>query len=394
MTEAVFRYAATDAAGAARKGLISATDEAAAAALLERAGLTPLSLSPSERSKKMRASLDHRAAAMRRLAALTEARAPLDRALRLAGGGESAGPLFSDLALTISSGRSLSAAMADWPGDFSEAEIALVAAGEATGSLPRATEACAALLERRSAGRRAIVSALAYPIFVVVAAVAALAVFVGFAQPRFAEVLEATGASLSPTTAWFFAVCDFLRMWGGPVMAVIGVGALSALIAGGTEVGKRWLAGAAAGAPLIGPVIANRAFERYAGALGAMLSGGAPLPEAARLSARTLEVPRLADAGAQAARDVTEGRPFSEGLARSGAFPESLTAFAEIGEETGALAPLMDRAASHFAQEAEARARRLSAMAAPAATAILGLVIGVGAYLMMTAVLDVYDAAL
>ena len=66
----------------------------------------------------------------------------------------------------------------------------------------------------------------------------------------------------------------------------------------------------------------------------------------------------------------------------------------EIGEETGALAPLLTRASAHFGQEAEARAKRLSAVAAPAATAVLGLLIGVGAYLMMTAVLDVYDAAL
>ncbi|MFV0476032.1 MAG: type II secretion system F family protein, partial [Pikeienuella sp.] len=87
-------------------------------------------------------------------------------------------------------------------------------------------------------------------------------------------------------------------------------------------------------------------------------------------------------------------RPFSAALAASAVFPETLSAFAEIGEETGALADLMAGAARHFGEEAEARARRLSAVAAPTATAILGLLIGVGAYLMMTAVLDVYDAAL
>ena len=169
---------------------------------------------------------------------------------------------------------------------------------------------------------------------------------------------------------------------------------LAAIIASGTEAGRRWVAGFTLRAPLIGPVLANRAFESYAGALGAMLSGGAALPEAARLAARVMPAPQLTAAGEAAARKVTEGGAFSTALTETRAFPESLSAFAEIGEETGALAPLMDRAATHYGQEAEARARRLAAIAAPVATAILGLLIGVGAYLMMTAVLDVYDAAL
>lgn len=390
----LFRYKATDTGGARRSGALSAGSEAEAATLLERAGLTPLSLAPGARPSRPRARLDHRAAAMRRLASLSEARAPLDRALRLAGGGESARELFADLALGVASGQPLSLAMADWPADFSEAETALIAAGETSGDLARATAAAAAMIERKAAGRRAVASALAYPAFVLIAALLALAVFVGFAQPRFEEVLRAAGAELSPATAWFFAMSRFLRAWGGPALALLGLVGVGVLIASGTAAGKRRVAGAALRLPLVGPLIQNRAMEAYAGALGAMLSGGAPLPEAARLAARALGAPRLEAAGAAAAQAVSEGRPFSQSLAATGAFPESLVAFAEIGEETGGLAPLMTSAAKHFADEAEARARRLSAVAAPAATAILGLLIGAGAYLMMTAVLDVYDAAL
>ncbi|MEM7270634.1 MAG: type II secretion system F family protein, partial [Pseudomonadota bacterium] len=170
--------------------------------------------------------------------------------------------------------------------------------------------------------------------------------------------------------------------------------ALLALVMSGGENGRRRLNAIASRMPLIGLLIANRAYEAYAGALGAMLSGGAPLPEAARLSARLLSSSDLIESGTQAAQALSAGRDFSAALRETNAFPESLIAFVEIGEETGLLAPLMTRASAHFGQEAEARARRLSAVAAPAATAILGLLIGVGAYLMMTAVLDVYDAAL
>ena len=391
---APFRYSAVEAAGAKRSGVIVAASEAEAADLLSRAGLTPVKIAPGARPSRSRAKIDHRAAAMRRLAALVEARAPLDRALRLAGGSESAAALYNDLALAVAGGRSLSDAMGDWPGDFSEAEAALIASGEATGSLGRATDAAATLIERRLAGRRAVASALAYPAFVVIAAIAAMAIFIGFAQPRFEEVLIATGAEISPETRWFFAASGALRDWGGPALIALAAALLAALVASGSAAGKRAVAGFAIRAPLIGPVLANRAYEAFAGALGAMLAGGAPLPEAARLSARVMEAPQLSAAGEAAARAVREGGAFSEALRKTGAFPESLTAFAEIGEETGALPALMDRAAAHFGQEAATRARRLSAVAAPAATAILGLMIAAGAYLMMTAVLDVYDAAL
>lgn len=394
MSRAVFRYRAAAPGGRRKSGVISAASEAEAAAMLEHAGLTPIRLAPARAPSRPHAKLADRAAAMRRLASLTAARAPLDRALRLAGGSASAGPLFADLALAVSSGRPLSVAMADWPADFSEAETALIASGETSGDLPRAAAAAALLVERRAAGRGAIISALAYPVFVLIAALLALAVFIGFAQPRFEEVLRATGAEVSAATEAFFAASRALRLWGGPLLAAFGVFALGALIAAGTAKGKKALAGFFLRAPLIGPVIRDRALEAYAGALGAMLEGGAPLPEAARLAARALGAPQMEAAAGAAAQEVAEGRPFSAALAARRIFPEDLSAFAEIGEETGALGPLMTSAARHFGQEAEARARRLAAIAAPAATAALGLLIGIGAYLMMTAVLDVYDAAL
>lgn len=389
-----FRYAARDAGGATRRGVISAAGEAEAAEAIARAGMTALSLKPGAGAAGARASLDHRAAAMRRLASLLEARAPLDRALRLAGGSESAAGLFGDLALSVAAGRALSDALADWPGDFSDAEAALFTAGEATGDLARAADSAATLLERRSAGRRAVISALAYPSFILAASIAALAVFVGFAQPRFEEVLRATNAEMSPATEWFFAGSALLRAAGGPALTALAVLILAGLLLGARHEGRRLLAGLGHRLPLVGPLLRDRAFEAYAGALGAMLAGGAALPEAARLAARLLSAPRLVAAGLGAADKVDAGRDFSAALAEARLFPPSLVAFAEIGEETGALAPLMTRAGAHFGQEAEARARRLSAVAAPAATAVLGLLIGVGAYLMMTAVLDVYDAAL
>ncbi|MEM7544355.1 MAG: type II secretion system F family protein [Pseudomonadota bacterium] len=394
MSDTLFQYKARDTGGARRSGLIAAASEGDAAHQLERAGLTPLTLAPGRAARRARATLDHRAAAMRRLASLTAAAAPLDRALKLAGGTQSAGPLFSDLALTVAGGKPLSDAMADWPGDFADAEIALIASGEATGSLPRATAATATLMERRAAGRRTVASALAYPAFVVIAALLAGAVFIGFAQPRFEEVLRATGADISPTTDWFFAASGILRDFGGPILLALLVLGLVAVMMGGTEGGRRAITGIAHRLPLIGPLLSDRAMEAYCGALGAMLGGGAPVPEAARLSARMLGAPALITAGRNAAEGVIAGRAFSAALRDTGQFPDTMTAFVEIGEETGGLAPLMDNAAQHFGQEAEARARRLAAVAAPAATAILGLLIGVGAYLMMTAVLDVYDAAL
>jgi type II secretory pathway component PulF len=125
-----------------------------------------------------------------------------------------------------------------------------------------------------------------------------------------------------------------------------------------------------------------------------MLAGGAPAAEAAGLAAPALGPGPLPDAAARAAAAMAQGLTLSAALEREAALPADLAAFARIGEETGALAALMDRAAAHFAAAAEARAKRLGALAGPTLTAILGVLIGLGAYAMMTAVLDVYDAAL
>ncbi len=390
-----FRYAAVDAAGAARRGVLAAASEAEAAAALRRAALTPLSISPAAApSGRARATLEERAGALRRLAALVAARAPLERALRLAGAGGRTRALCGDLALAVAGGRALSAAMADWPGDFDAALRAVVAAGERSGDMGRALDAGARMLERRAEGRRAVAAALTYPAFLLVAALAALAVFVGFAAPRFEAVITAAGAAPSPESAAFFAAAAVLRVAGGPILLALAAAGLATALAAGTARGRAALAGLALRLPLVGPLMRQRAAERYAAALGAMLAGGAPAAEAAALAAPALGEGPLPAAAARAAAAMAQGLTLSAALEGEPALPADLAAFARIGEETGALATLMDRAAAHFAAEAEARARRLGALAGPTLTAVIGVLIGLGAYAMMTAVLDVYDAAL
>lgn len=395
MTGARFRYAALDAGGASRRGVIAAPGEAEAAAALRRAGLTPTAIRPaSGRPAARRAPLDERAGAMRRLAALIGARAPLDRALRLCGAGRPTQALFDDLALAVGGGRPLSAAMADWPADFDAALRAVVAAGERAGDMARALDAGARMLERRAEGRRAVAAALAYPAFLTLAAALALAVFVGFAAPRFEAVIAATGARPSPESAAFFAVAAFLRLAGPPLLLVAALAGAATLAAAATQAGRDRVASLALRLPLVGALLRERAAERYAAALSAMMAGGAPAPEAAGLAAPALGAATLADAASRAAAAMRAGRTLSQALEGEAALPADLAVFARIGEETGALPALMDRAAAHFAAQADARARRLGALAGPALTATLGVLIGLGAWAMMTAVLDVYDAAL
>jgi len=390
----LFRYAAVDAAGAARRGVLAAEDDSDAAAQLRRAALSPVSIRPAVGRGRRRAPLADRAAAMRRLAALIAARAPYDRALRLAGAAGKARPLFDDLALAVGAGRPLSAALADWPEDFPVPLRALVAAGERAGAMARALDAAAAMLEREAAGRRAVAAALAYPAFLLLAALGAVAVFVGFAAPRFQAVLAAAGAEPAPETAALFAAAAFLRDAGPALLAAVAALGLGAALLSATAAGRARLATLALRLPLAGPLLRDRGAEAYAAALGAMLAGGATAQEAARLAAPAFAAPPLAQAAARAGDAMAAGTRLSAALAAEPALPGDLAVFAEIGEETGDLPALMARAAAHFAAEAEARARLLGAVAGPAMTATLGLLIGLAAWAMMAAVIDVYDAAL
>ncbi|HEX9611944.1 MAG TPA: type II secretion system F family protein [Gemmatimonadales bacterium] len=335
-----FRYRAARRDGALVRGVVTADHQAAALDRLSEQRLLPLALEELVRPRSVRAfPRADLAVLLRGLATLMAAGVPLERALaamdtlpRLRG-------LVASLRRRLREGASLSRALRD------EARVppvvaGLIRAGERV-HLGLGLEEAARQLEREAEFRGRLWAALTYPIVLLVAGSAAVAVLVVAILPRFVALLEDAGSALPASTRWLMTMSGLVREHG----IVLGAAVLVLTLLGAR--GLQTASGHALllGAPVVGRVRLALATARVSRTLGALLRVGAPALtalDAARDSAGDLAVAqRLTAAGER----VRSGATLAAALGAEHALGTQALQLIGVGERAGKVGELLDRAA-------------------------------------------------
>jgi len=385
-----WRFRAVDADGAVVAGELDAADSAAAVAALRAAGRLPLEVSPAPRGLWAALNADvaiggalrsaDRVAFTRGLAALSEASLPLDRALQTLqtlGGGRAVRQVAGRLLAAVRGGDALSAAMEREGAAFPPAYRSIVRAGEAAGALAPALSRLADGEEAQARRRAAVRSALVYPAFLLVAAVAAITVLLTVVAPTFAPMLRDADVAPPLTTRLVMGAGDAVQRWWPLALAVVAAFAIVARLAlARPRVRAAWHR-ALLRAPVIGAVRRKLASARVARALGELLGGGVALLAALRLArdaaedaALTAEMDRiapLAEAGAGLAGPLRDG----------GLLAPLAVQLIAVGEETGRLAPMLLKAADILEEEGRVSLERLTSLLTPLLTLVMGGLIAV-----------------
>jgi type II secretory pathway component PulF len=343
-----FRFAAARPDGATVRGELSAAH--VTAALEEITGRRLLALELREVRADRMAVLPRRDLAIffRSLATLAEAGVPLDRALRIAPVTGRVGGFAAAVRARVQEGARLSAALAAQPGVPALA-VGLVRAGEHA-QLDVALAEAATQLERDADLRAQIVSALAYPLLLLVAGCGTIAVLVIAILPRFVALLGDAGTAVPPATRALLAVSAVVSGFWMPL-------GLAALL-GGIALG-RWILSpvgheALLRLPIVGPMRLGFATARSARALSALLGTGTPALRALETAAAAAGDHAVAARIRRAAGRVHTGGSLAVALAAEGAFDAQALELAHAGEASGRLAVLL----RHGATLAETQALR------------------------------------
>jgi general secretion pathway protein F len=377
-----FDYIAASESGARVTGSIQAADERAAFDQLRRESLRPIKLTAaSGQTRTGKVALGPRAVAelAADLAALLLAGASMKNALavmRDAAGDASSGPAARALSEEISKGVRLEEAFGSVLGSRYPFLPALVAAGEASGSLPRALLMISETIERDLDISEQVGGALSYPAFVLLMTLASLAMIVLLVVPALAPLIEQSGNDTPFVMAGLFAVSRLLTEH--PIFWTVSIGVL----AGGLLIA--WRTGAlgafAQRALLDGPqrtIVRGIVYGGFARALGQLMAARVPAGEAIRLavgSIRLTEAARRLDGLATAVRG---GASISQSLAETPALPRSLSQMARIGEETGSLGQMLERAGQLEQARALRRVKAQTKWLGPALIIVLGVMIGI-----------------
>jgi type II secretory pathway component PulF len=239
----------------------------------------------------------------------------------------------------LSEGSPLSRAMEDFPRVFDSSTTNLIRAGEATGSLNDTLGRIISHLTEQKELRRQLLTALAYPIFMVFVSAGVILFFLFFLLPRLQTLLTSLHGEMPMSTKLLIGVSDFALHYGIFVVIALAVAGVSLWRWRATEAGRErsdaWLLGL----PLVGPFVVSQTVLAFSQTLSVLLENGITASDALRMTERQIDNRVHRAAFNTAIARVLEGEALSTALGRTGCFPDLVLDRLAVGENTGNIVP-------------------------------------------------------
>ncbi len=288
--------------------------------------------------------------------------------------------MLGDLVNAVSSGQSLSEAMAKHERIFSPLYLSMIRVGETGGILEQTTAQLAGILNRDEKIKTNMKNASAYPIFVLCVGLASVVIIITWILPTIIGTISESGALLPLPTRMLLGMSEFTKamlteVYGWIILALIGGGLYYLFRWTKTEGKIKWDTFKLR-IPVLGNVLRTIAVGRFARTLGALTKGGVIILEALSVVRDTLGNELLGREIDAVAEKVKRGEPLAEPLSESGNFPPLLVQIVSIGEQTGKLDELLLNAAETFDTDADSAINRFMAIFPAALILLLALVIG------------------
>lgn len=295
----------------------------------------------------------------------------------------------------VTEGASLADAMQRHGNVFPAYLPRLVRAGEASGALAASLQDVGGFLERMQQTRERIVSALLYPAILTVAAAVAIAVVVTVLLPAIVPLIKSAGVPLPPLLAWFDWMSEGVTAYGPPVAASAVVVTIVVLIARAFVPSVRLaLSRALIAIPFIGRLARQAAMMRYARTLGVLLRNGVAMLPALKNAAATAGHAAMERDFSGVETSVGEGRSLTLALGEARDVDDLLVRLAAVGEQTGDLPTMLDRAATIYQVSVERQLERAATLMTPVLTIVIGLVVGALVLSVLSAMTAINQMAL
>jgi general secretion pathway protein F/type IV pilus assembly protein PilC len=274
----------------------------------------------------------------------------------------------------IKRGKSLSAAMADFPGSFDQQYRAMIISGESVGDLSACLTRLSELLKKQSALQKKLVTSAIYPVILMSFSLLILSLLVGFVVPSIEGVFE--GRELNTLTNIVIGTSHFFRDWWWIVIPLIMAAIAAAIYQFKTPAGQLWRQKMALKIPLIKTLTVQAAVARFSRTMGTLQEGGVPMIESIRIGREVMHNYILEEEMLRAEKRIIEGSSLSKELSRSHYMPKLVIKMVAVGEETGNMGAMLHRSADFYESELEKNLDRMMALSQPAILLLMGALIG------------------
>ncbi|MBZ5563669.1 MAG: type II secretion system F family protein [Acidobacteriia bacterium] len=382
-----FSYKAIKTSGQLIDGVRFAESESALVADLRQIGCLPVQVRVKVGAEgaglrfweRSRLTSQDRLIFAQQLATLVRAGIPLDRCLALCRDLAESDALRAVIEGTLKelrAGKSLADSLASRSDFFPSLYVAMVRAGEASGTLPHVLDRLVEFGQFREELRSYLVSALIYPALLVTVGGIAISILLGFVVPRFAQVFEESGKELPLPTWVLMQVASAFRSYGWVAAVALVLVVLLGRYWINTPAGRLIWDRSKLKAPLIGPIVLKLEIARFAKTLGTLLSQTVPFISALRLTRDVLGNRVLADSIEPLMQGVKRGQGLAGPLQALGLFPPLCVQLATLGEQTGKLDAMLLQVSEIYDREVRTATKRLVALVEPAVIMVMGLIVG------------------
>jgi type II secretory pathway component PulF len=290
----------------------------------------------------------------------------------------------------IAEGAPLSRAMASFPQVFDPSITNLIQAGEATGSLNDTLARLIAHLTEQRELRRQLLTALAYPIFMVTVAGGVILFFLVFLLPRLKTLLSSLGGKMPTSTSLLISLSEFtLSIYGLATLIIVVLALISFFgwrqTAAGRAATDSWLLKL----PLTGPFIVSQTVLAFAQTLSVLLENGITAADALRMTEKQIPNTVHRNAFNVATARVLEGEALSLALSRTGCFPDLVLDRLAVGENTGNVVPSLKQIGTAYQKQISNQLNMFTKVIASGVLMAVFIFVGFIAFAIVSAVFQV-----
>jgi len=309
------------------------------------------------------------------LATLVSSKLTLDKSLTIATqltDKEKTREMFRDIQRRVHAGNSFADALAAYPNVFSKMYINIVRAGEMGGVLDVVLKRLADFLEKLEETKDKIISALIYPVILLVAGVGAILFLMTFVVPKLAGVLEGNGVAIPWVTRMLLNSSNFLSLYWwilGPGLIIV---ALIFWVFVKSDTGKHQWDRLVLNLPIFGDLVRKIEMSRFSRTMATLLNSGVPVLQSLQIVRSVIRNRVIASAMEPLKEGLKSGQGISRPLQKTDAFPAMAVHMIVVGEETGELESMLVKVADTYDKEVDNAIQRALKILEPALVLSIG----------------------
>ncbi|MEA3298652.1 MAG: type II secretion system F family protein [Pseudomonadota bacterium] len=316
----------------------------------------------------------------RQMATMMKAGVPLVQSFEIVSEGlenEKMRELVTQLHEDVSAGTGFGPALRKHPRHFDDLFCSLVEAGEQSGALETMLDRVATYKEKGEALKRKVKKALTYPSAVIIVAVIVTGILLVKVVPVFAQTFQSFGADLPAFTQFVMNISEFAQAWWLLIAAgLIGTGIAFKEARLRSQKFSDAVDKFALKIPIVGNIVYESVVSRFARTLSTTFAAGVPLIESLNSVAGSAGNAVFRDAIIRIRDDVSTGLQLNTAMRTTGLFPIMLIQLTSIGEESGSLDEMMEKAAVHFEESVDHQVDNLTVLLEPLIMSVLGVLVG------------------